>query len=175
MRIQLAKCREKPCLFEVVVDLAAQAVSYEEFAEPPRVLAAGRVEWRGGSKYAVVGSLRADVSASCVRCLEAAPAVLERSFDLTFVPASSMPRHEPEVLDLDDAQGYDGSYEGEELELDPVIAEQFHLSIPMRFLCSADCPGLCPQCGARRGVEACDCREPAGDERLEVLRSLLER
>ena len=36
---------------------------------------------------------------------------------------------------------------GDEIDLTGPIREALLLAIPMKILCSEDCPGLCPQCG----------------------------
>jgi len=65
-----------------------------------------------------------------------------------------------------------GFYEGEVVDLSPLIYEQIMLQIPMKILCSEACKGLCPQCGANLNVGNCDCRKDQGDERFAVLRNL---
>ena len=52
-----------------------------------------------------------------------------------------------------------------ELELDGLMREVFLLEMDTKNLCSEDCKGLCPGCGADLNVEACRCRkeiDPAG-------------
>ncbi|MDR1884920.1 MAG: DUF177 domain-containing protein [Synergistaceae bacterium] len=39
-------------------------------------------------------------------------------------------------------------------------------------MCSDDCKGLCPFCGANLNDSGCCCREENTDPRLEVLRGL---
>jgi uncharacterized protein len=63
-------------------------------------------------------------------------------------------------------------YDGEEIDLTPFIREQMLLALPTRPLCSDDCRGLCPRCGANRNERDCGCREDMFDPRLSVLRSL---
>jgi uncharacterized protein len=65
--------------------------------------------------------------------------------------------------------------EGEHLDTEPLIAEQILLEVPMKPLCSPECRGLCPRCGADRNVVPDCCEEPAGDERWEALGALRDR
>ena len=50
--------------------------------------------------------------------------------------------------------------------------EFVELAMPVRILCSEDCAGLCPSCGANRNlVEECGC-EPEIDPRWSALAAL---
>jgi uncharacterized protein len=63
------------------------------------------------------------------------------------------------------------TYEGEEVDLSPLFREQVVLAVPFAPLCSEDCKGLCPQCGADRNLERCDCKPPV-DPRWAALQTL---
>ena len=61
---------------------------------------------------------------------------------------------------------------GDELDLEPLARDAVLLELPLAPLCTEDCKGLCPTCGANRNTESCDCAPPA-DPRwaaLDVLR-----
>ena len=58
------------------------------------------------------------------------------------------------------------------LLVDDLVTEDIWLSIPTRFVCKADCKGLCPQCGADLNEGACGCKK-AIDPRLAALEQLL--
>ena len=47
------------------------------------------------------------------------------------------------------------------------------LELPMRFLCSEDCKGLCPGCGSNLNNGPCDCVKTEGDQRWAPLKKLL--
>ena len=133
------------------------------------VLARGVVMRRGGGKYAVKGSVAASVRAVCVRCLDTFESQFDRAFDLTFVPSRVVSQLGEPTFD----NAYDGTYDGVAIELDPMIEEQFNLAIPLKFLCSDDCPGLCTRCGARRIEGSCGCLDSNTPGQFEALRSLL--
>jgi uncharacterized protein len=65
--------------------------------------------------------------------------------------------------------------EGEILETAPILIEQLQLNLPMKPLCSPDCQGLCPVCGADRNAGACSCRESTVDPRWAGLAALKSR
>ena len=61
------------------------------------------------------------------------------------------------------------------IDLEDWLYQEFLFQIPTVLLCSADCPGLCPQCGRKR---PCSCpaapeQSAQPDARLSVLKSLL--
>src|ERR687885_9624 len=49
------------------------------------------------------------------------------------------------------------------------------LEVPMLPLCKPDCKGLCPECGTNLNDETCDCQIDQDDERLAVLKQLLDQ
>lgn len=51
--------------------------------------------------------------------------------------------------------------------------EAFILEMDTKTLCSEDCKGLCPQCGADLNLGPCSCKKDV-DPRLAVLAKLLE-
>jgi uncharacterized protein len=58
------------------------------------------------------------------------------------------------------------------LDLEPIVHDACILELPLAPLCREGCAGLCPQCGANRNTERCDCRA-LRDPRFAAL-SLLE-
>ena len=63
---------------------------------------------------------------------------------------------------------------GESLDLQPMVREMVLLSLPDTPLCKADCPGLCPQCGADLQSAPCGCQAQRFDERWVILDQLRE-
>jgi uncharacterized protein len=73
-----------------------------------------------------------------------------------------------------DGEGDEDAYplEGDEIDLEPLARDAVLLDLPLAPLCSTDCRGLCPQCGANWNLSTCDC-VANGDPRwsaLDVLR-----
>ena len=61
-----------------------------------------------------------------------------------------------------------------QVDLDEVATTAFVLAMDSKNLCSEDCKGICPGCGADLNVEPCQCK-PELDPRLAVLAQLLEK
>lgn len=60
-----------------------------------------------------------------------------------------------------------------ELDLDSLVSEEVSLSLPNKILCSDDCKGLCPQCGANLNIKKCGCKSDV-DPRMAALLQLLD-
>jgi len=56
----------------------------------------------------------------------------------------------------------------EELDLAPIAHDACILDLPLAPLCSEECLGLCPECGANRNLERCAC-VPSPDPRWAQL------
>jgi uncharacterized protein len=57
------------------------------------------------------------------------------------------------------------------LDLESLARDAVMLELPLAPLCSEDCLGLCPQCGANRNETSCTC-VIAGDPRWSALDAL---
>lgn len=131
--------------------------------------AAVRLEYyRSGADLFLSGRASVDVCADCARCLEQFTFRLDVPLSFVLVPR---PRFEPKSeLGEDDLDlSY---YEGEEVDVSPLMGEQLVLALPTQPLCGEGCKGLCQQCGANLNAGPCGCREERGDPRLAVLRGL---
>lgn len=113
------------------------------------------------SRVLVTGVLDGEAVVVCDRCLE----------DFTCGFATAV-----EIVVLRDP----GSDEGEldswvihqrsgEVDLDEPLREAALLGLPLKFLCSDTCRGLCPHCGANRNRESCDCARDEDDSRWDEL------
>lgn len=58
---------------------------------------------------------------------------------------------------------------GDQLDLEPLARDAVLLELPLAPLCSEECQGLCPRCGAVRNEGPCGCPEAPADPRWAVL------
>lgn len=124
--------------------------------------------YRSGMDVVFSGALKAPAEATCARCAEQFLTSCTRSFRFVLAPkAAGEPDGDLRAEDLEFS-----FYEGEEIDLSPLIREQVLLALPTRPLCKEDCRGLCPQCGANLNREACGCSVATPDPRFGVLRTL---
>ncbi len=106
----------------------------------------------------VTGLVSAPWAGACRRCLAPASGVLR------------VPVRELYTEDGDGEETY--RLVNDEVDLEPLVHDAVLLELPQAPVCTPDCQGLCPYCGANRNEEHCSCEAP-GDPRwsaLDVLR-----
>lgn len=116
--------------------------------------------YRAGSKYVLEGNLSGGLLIICDRCLESYHYELESEFRLFLaLPAADVDQNEMELAEEDLSTDF---ITVDEIDPEDIIREQIFLSLPMKSLCSDDCAGLCPVCGADLNKTACACRRESG-------------
>ena len=105
-------------------------------------------------KAQVVGRFGFD----CSRCAEAAELSVEAGFEHHFVAPGQLDTGGEGFADFDadpDVSEHDGAH----LDLEELCIEYMLLALPDVPVCTADCLGLCPTCGANRNRESCGCAQ----------------
>ena len=95
---------------------------------------AGFVE-KGEEILTFTGEMTSEVQQMCGRCLEITPVAVKKPFDLFYEV-----KGKAEIETIDD------------------LRELLILDHPIRFLCSENCKGLCPQCGTNLNTSSCKCQ-----------------
>ncbi|MFN2566291.1 MAG: DUF177 domain-containing protein [Gemmatimonadaceae bacterium] len=126
-------------------------------AGPVRVT--GRLSAAGAGRYYWHGRIEGKVALDCRRCLGETTADVEDEVHLIFA----------EAADPDDPDVYVIDPGARELDLRPVVREQWLLDAPAYALCRPDCKGLCPTCGTDLNAGDCDCA-PVTQSRWHALR-----
>jgi uncharacterized protein len=113
------------------------------------------------------GTISARAVGECVRCLEPIdePVVVGFQELYLFEAPSSQEESEEEDHVLED----------EMLDLEPVLRDAVVLALPHNPLCVPDCPGLCPECGARLADDPEHTHGEAIDPRWSALSQLAEQ
>ena len=109
---------------------------------------------------------RCVLSAECSRCLEP----VELPFDINV----------DDELILDDNGGACTRDDDEklsfvsdrELDVDNFIKEELMIGFPLKVLCSEECRGICPKCGANLNKGECGCDRTVLDPRMAKIRDL---
>ncbi|HEX6937183.1 MAG TPA: YceD family protein [Actinomycetes bacterium] len=122
----------------------------------------------------VSGTVAATVSGECVRCLD--PVSRDVVVDLQELYARPGRGQEAHV----EAGGGSGGetddlpqLAGDLLDIEPALRDAVVLALPFQPLCRDDCPGLCPECGARLADDP-EHRHETVDPRWAELRRLTE-
>ena len=113
-----------------------------------------------GDSVRIEAALSADVESRCALCLEPVQTHVEADVDVSFV----------KDLSEDDFDSY--PLTGYRIDIQPMVEEALVLELPMRFLCSDDCKGICPVCGTNRNIAPCTCQE--GGERRNPFSAMSE-
>jgi uncharacterized protein len=124
------------------------------------------------ARFRLVGTVTTALELTCSRCLEPFSLPVAATFDLRYLPQSENVGDEREVKGDEFSESF---YRDDVIDLGQLIEEQFYLALPMKPLCSADCKGLCSNCGTNLNVATCDCQVRWEDPRLAGLKALIER
>ena len=110
-------------------------------------------------------NLDADVSfkTECARCLDSV------SVHHPFTVSEIFSKTELEGVEDDVTVLESGN-----IDLFEIVDRAFVGSLPINFLCSEDCQGLCPQCGINLNQESCLCADDNTDPRLAALKQFLK-
>jgi uncharacterized protein len=121
--------------------------------------------YRAGTDLFFNGKVHCRVAGTCGRCLDEYEFPVDAALSRVFAPGDGEFSEEDDEAEVE-------HYQGEEVDLSPVVREIVLLALPTQPLCRSDCRGLCPQCGANLNTAACQCSGERGDPRLAVLRSI---
>lgn len=107
----------------------------------------------------VRGEVRVPWAGPCRRCLRELSGVAVAEIDEL---------HQIEVIDEEAYPITDN-----QLDLAPSARQAALLELDDEWLCSAECAGLCPQCGIDRNTATCDCDNEVIDHRWAALDGLV--
>jgi len=125
----------------------------------------GRLSSAGAGRFYFSGRFEGAAVAECRRCLREVTVSVSEEMHLLFAESGVDAADEDDVVPI--PRG------ARELDLRPVVREEWLLAVPAFALCREDCQGLCPECGADRNTEACTCPPPS-DPRWDSLREMRE-
>ena len=113
----------------------------------------------------VSGTVSAQVEGQCVRCLDP----IARGLVVDLQELYAYPDREYD----EDEETELHQVEGDLMDLEPVLRDAVVLARPFQPVCRDDCPGLCPQCGARLEDDP-EHGHDVADPRWAALQGLLE-
>ncbi len=103
------------------------------------------------------GHVKTEYNGKCSRCLRNLDCHIESEVDERLADAF--------MNDDPDAFTYNKDY----VDFDNIVRSNILLNLPMRQLCSEDCKGLCPLCGADLNTEECCCKKTGTPEGFKNL------
>jgi uncharacterized protein len=117
------------------------------------------------------GELNAIIDAQCSRCGCTTFFEVDEKFNYTFRLGKDG-RHDVEDLECREEDIETVYLDKPEISIDEILLEQLILSIPEKLLCSKQCKGICPGCGALLTTEQCRCDANLTDSPFAVLKHL---
>jgi uncharacterized protein len=108
----------------------------------------------------VSGGLKTVAEAECSRCLE--PVTVPLQVDIQELFAYSLEVEDDLVI------------QDEQIDLEPIIIDSVVLNLPFTPICSADCLGLCSECGVRLNENPDHAHEAPIDSRWNELKKLAQ-
>jgi uncharacterized protein len=112
----------------------------------------------------VTGTATVPLTGECSRCLDPIASTFEADFQELFVYDDTRSGGNADDDEL--------RLEGDLIDLEPVLRDAVVLALPLSPLCRDDCPGLCPECGARLADVEPGHRHDVADPRWAALRDL---
>ena len=117
------------------------------------------------------GSFVAEGEAPCDRCSEPVAVRFGKAFRALLVPKGRGPAASGQAELREDELDV-GYYDGKGLEVNDIFWEQVALELPSKVVCSEQCRGICPACGANRNREPCSCSAGTPQGPFDVLKNL---
>ena len=112
----------------------------------------------------VTGTARAALEGECARCLEPIHDDVEARFQELYVYIEHQTSHDED----DDVS----RLQDDLVDLEPQLRDAVVLELPFQPMCEPDCPGLCPECGARLAEDPDHSHEAPIDPRWAGLADL---
>jgi uncharacterized protein len=109
----------------------------------------------------VSGTARARMAGECARCLEKVDGGVVADFQELYV-------YPGDDVGDDEAMRLEGDF----VDLEPLLRDAVVTALPWQPTCRPDCPGLCPECGARLADDPAH-RHQTSDPRWAALQALL--
>jgi len=118
------------------------------------------------------GTFRGWLEVACGRCLGVVKVEIDEQLAVSFLPKERIPEDDPEDVEVTEDDEDLFPYEGEVVDLEPLLREQLLLAIPYSPLCRVACKGLCATCGTDMNDNPCQCEQSSIDPRLAALKDV---
>ncbi len=113
-----------------------------------------------GDSLLARGKIKSEMDVQCDRCLKPFHYTVQVDYEDEWVYAPHATEEQSENAMI---------FDKDEIDLTETIFEQIILGLPMRFICSPQCKGLCSSCGKNLNENSCDCVQDNIDPRLAAL------
>lgn len=116
---------------------------------------------RQGRSFFISGEIKATIRMICSRCTREFDYPYDAPFSSYYERAGKSAERDSELKPADLDVNF---IEGDEIDTADLLLGQIALELPMQPLCTQECKGLCPKCGADLNLGDCGCARDAGKE-----------
>jgi uncharacterized protein len=128
-----------------------------------------------GSNIVARGKFRTAVELTCSRCLThyrmTVEGPIEEGLPLIYRGPETPPGATEEELPEDEKEPL---FVDNIFDLEELLRQQIVIAVPIKPLCSEECKGLCPSCGAKLNEKPCDCPPSSDGSPFGALGQLLD-
>lgn len=125
---------------------------------------------RSGRVILVKSRIEGRVKCVCARCLDPFTLTLHSEIQASLKPKPDPHLASSEEIELSREDLQTDFYEGEEVDLSPLVQDQVLLTLPPKVVCQEECRGLCQRCGKNLNRGTCQCQGAEVDPRLASLK-----
>ena len=122
-------------------------------------------------KVEMQGRVHVIVSLECDRCLAPFDVEINSPLQMLFELASAESWQVKELectgADLDTIL-----LDEPVVDIDDAFRQHIFLALPVKNLCSEECKGICPRCGAQRNQDVCSCSGSRRESPFSILNSI---
>ena len=122
--------------------------------------------------YYLKGRLNFEVEQCCARCAENFGLKISHPIELALVHNASGTAGEKTILSQDTDELDITYFDGPEIDLAPLMREQFFLSLPYQSVCQEGCLGVCQHCGKNLNLGKCSCDAQPPSGPFDALKTL---
>ena len=136
-------------------DVCGADVAFEE-----GIKVSGKIVCRG-NVLDLTASVAGEFQVACARCLKSL------SQNVSFDFCETLAQEGTEEIDVDSVIVFSGNT----IDLTEIVVSNILLNLSYKYLCSDDCRGICPKCGADLNQGDCGCTDDEIDPRWEKLKN----
>lgn len=165
--IDLSKLRNKEGAKETI-NLATKSIPFTEDFYFSKPLSIAMEIVNTGFVYDLKGTLNTELETVCNRCLEDLVFPLVKNFEEKLISSTDLFK----LGEIDQKQieeEYRVFNKDDKIDITEIVAEHIFNGLPLKFLCSDHCQGLCTRCGKNINQENCNCLIEEIDPRLAIL------
>lgn len=136
-----------------------------------------------GNRLLADFDVSANVAARCSRCLSKFTFPVRLKFEEEYRRAAETgtkaqrPGEADRPVGTEEIEDETGTevfvFYGDNIDFEEAVRQNLILALPMKFVCSETCKGLCPVCGKNLNEGECGCRRDE-DDRWSPLREVLD-